>query len=74
MYTNLHAHMAENPPRRSSDPARSTRSARHASNPAPKEDVITSTINIKLKLVGLFTTIALFALPIADALACRAWN
>jgi hypothetical protein len=29
--------------------------------------------NIKLKLIGLFTTIALFALPAADALAGRSF-
>lgn len=28
----------------------------------------------KLKLVGLFTTIAMFALPVADALANRQWT
>jgi hypothetical protein len=27
----------------------------------------------KLKLVGLLTTIAMFALPAADALASRSW-
>ena len=31
------------------------------------------TTNLKLKLVGVFTTIALFALPAADALAVRSW-
>ena len=30
--------------------------------------------NIKLKLVGLFTTIAMFALPIAEASAHGGWN
>jgi hypothetical protein len=28
---------------------------------------------LKLKLVGLFTPIALFALPVADALANHSW-
>lgn len=32
------------------------------------------TTNVKLKLIGLFTTIALFALPAADAFAGRAWS
>jgi hypothetical protein len=32
------------------------------------------TTNIKLKLIGLFTTIALFAMPVADALANRNWG
>jgi hypothetical protein len=32
------------------------------------------TTNIKLKLFGLFTTIALFALPTAEALAHGAWR
>jgi hypothetical protein len=32
------------------------------------------TTNIKLRLIGLFTTIALFALPAADALATRSWS
>lgn len=27
--------------------------------------------NFKLRLIGMFTTIALFALPVADALASR---
>jgi hypothetical protein len=31
------------------------------------------TTNLKLKLVGLFTTVALFALPAAEALANRNW-
>ena len=31
------------------------------------------TTNLKLKLVGLSTTIALFALPVADAFAGRSW-
>jgi len=31
------------------------------------------TTNIKLKLVGLFTTIALFALPVAEASAHMVW-
>ena len=31
------------------------------------------TTQLKLKLVGVFTTIALFALPAADALANRNW-
>jgi hypothetical protein len=35
---------------------------------------ITMTTNLKLRLVGLFTTIALFALPAANALAGRAWS
>jgi hypothetical protein len=30
--------------------------------------------NLKLKLVGLMTTIALFALPVADAFAGRNWG
>lgn len=32
------------------------------------------TSNIKLKLIGLFTTVALFALPVADAFAGRSWS
>jgi hypothetical protein len=32
------------------------------------------TPNLKLKLVRLFTTIAMFALPAADALASRNWS
>jgi hypothetical protein len=32
------------------------------------------TTNIKLKLVGLITTIALFALPVADAFAGHSWS
>ena len=32
------------------------------------------TTNLKLKLIGLFTTVALFALPVADALASRNWG
>jgi hypothetical protein len=32
------------------------------------------TTNLKLKLVGLFTTVALFALPAADALAGHSWS
>jgi hypothetical protein len=31
------------------------------------------TTNLKLKLIGLATTIAMFALPVADALANRGW-
>jgi hypothetical protein len=31
------------------------------------------TTNLKLKLVGLATTVALFALPVADAFAGRNW-
>ena len=31
------------------------------------------TTSLKLKLIGLATTIALFALPAADALATRNW-
>jgi hypothetical protein len=31
------------------------------------------TANLKLKLIGLCTTIALFALPVADAFANRNW-
>ena len=31
------------------------------------------TTNLKLKLVGVFTTIALFAPPAADALAHTTW-
>jgi hypothetical protein len=31
------------------------------------------TTNLKLKLIGLSTTIALFALPVADAFAGRNW-
>jgi ABC-type Mn2+/Zn2+ transport system permease subunit len=31
------------------------------------------TSNVKLKLVGLFTTVALFALPAAAALAVKSW-
>lgn len=31
------------------------------------------TTNLKLKLVGLLTTIAMFALPAADAFAGRNW-
>jgi hypothetical protein len=31
------------------------------------------TTSLKLKLVGLLTTIAIFALPAADALANRTW-
>ena len=31
------------------------------------------TTSLKLKLIGLATTIALFALPAADALANRSW-
>lgn len=30
--------------------------------------------NLKLKLIGLFTTIALFALPAADAFAGHSWS
>lgn len=32
------------------------------------------TTNIKLKLIGLFTTLALFALPVADTFANRSWS
>jgi hypothetical protein len=32
------------------------------------------TANLKLKLIGMATTIALFALPVADALANRSWS
>lgn len=32
------------------------------------------TTNLKLKLVGLSTTIALLALPVADAFAGRSWG
>ena len=32
------------------------------------------TTNLKLKLIGLGTTVALFALPVADALAGRSWQ
>ena len=32
------------------------------------------TTNLKLKLIGLTTTIALFALPAADAFAGRSWG
>jgi len=32
------------------------------------------TTNAKLKLVGLATTIAMFALPVADAFATRSWT
>jgi hypothetical protein len=32
------------------------------------------TTSLKLKLVGLFTTIALVALPVADAFAGRSWT
>lgn len=32
------------------------------------------TTNIKLRLIGLFTTVALFALPVADAFAGRSWE
>lgn len=35
---------------------------------------INMTSNIKLKLVGLFITIALFALPIAEAAAHESWG
>jgi len=31
------------------------------------------TTNIKIKLMGLFTTVALFALPAADAFAGRSF-
>lgn len=30
--------------------------------------------SLKLRLVGAFTTIAMFALPVADALANRSWS
>jgi hypothetical protein len=32
------------------------------------------TTSLKLRLVGLATTVALFALPVADALATRNWG
>jgi hypothetical protein len=32
------------------------------------------TTSLKLKLVGLLTTIAMVALPIADAFAGRSWQ
>jgi hypothetical protein len=32
------------------------------------------TTNLKLKLIGLGTTVALFALPIAEASAHAAWT
>ena len=32
------------------------------------------TTSLKLKLIGLSTTIALFALPVADAFANRQWR
>ena len=32
------------------------------------------TTNAKLKLISLLTTIVLFALPVADALASRSWS
>jgi hypothetical protein len=32
------------------------------------------TTSLKLKLIGLSTTIALFALPVADAFAGRNWS
>jgi hypothetical protein len=32
------------------------------------------TTKIKLRLIGLFTTIALVALPAADAFAGRSWG
>jgi hypothetical protein len=32
------------------------------------------TTNLKLKLIGLSTTIALFALPVADAFAGNNWR
>jgi len=47
-----------------------------APRPHGKEGVIGSSpmlANLKLKLIGLTTTIALFALPAADALAGRSW-
>ncbi len=30
--------------------------------------------SIKFKIVGLLTTVALFALPVSDALANRSWS
>jgi hypothetical protein len=30
--------------------------------------------SLKLKLIALFTTIAMFALPVADAFAGRSWG
>jgi hypothetical protein len=39
------------------------------SKPQPTARRSTMTTNLKLKLVGLGTTIALIALPVADALA-----
>jgi hypothetical protein len=32
------------------------------------------TTNLKLKLIGLLTTVALFALPIAEASAHTSWS
>jgi len=32
------------------------------------------TTSLKLKLIGLTTTIALFALPVADPFASRSWS
>ena len=32
------------------------------------------TTNLKLKLIALITTIAMFALPVADALATGSWR
>jgi hypothetical protein len=32
------------------------------------------TSSLKLKLIGLSTAIALFALPVADAFANRSWS
>lgn len=69
MFTNLHQHMAEAP---QADLPRPTRNAQHASNPAPKENAMTN--NLRLKLVALLTTIAMLALPIAQASAHAAWG
>jgi hypothetical protein len=43
--------------------------ASHQPTPAKETDMTT---NLKLKLIGL-ATIALFALPVADAFAGRSW-
>ena len=53
------------------DLARQTRYAHHASTPAPDQD--TPTRNTRLRLVALATTIAVFALPIAEASAHGSW-
>jgi hypothetical protein len=34
----------------------------------------TMSTSLKLKLIALFTTIAMFALPVADAFAGRSWG